>query len=130
VSTGVLGALLLCVACESFPVALPMPSPSPISSSTPSESQNVRDINDLAGCWLDILNPSAQRKQIYTVTGPDTLDLTLDVAGSQRQSKVQLKADGFLVVLDQDDLGETLQWIGEQLVFKINGAKVAVFERC
>lgn len=123
---GIIGPLTLglCFGCD--PSSRPTPRPAPQTSA----SAGLRNIKELEGCWTDTITPSAQRKQIYTVTGSNTLDLILDVNGAQRHSKVQLKPDGFLVILNQDTLGETLQWVGHQLIFKINDSQVAVFERC
>ena len=81
----------------------------------------------LAGCWED---PPSGRRQYYTATGPDTLDLRLVVGASERRSQVRLRPDGFLEIIGEPSLGETLEWVGDRLIFRINGAQVASFRRC
>ena len=106
------------------PTAQPTASPSASASASPG----TRTAAGLNGCWQESGNP--QRRQYYTATGPDSLELRLVVSGSERRSQVRLKADGFLEILGEPSLGETLQWVGDQLIFRINGSQTAVFTRC
>lgn len=110
---------------SSTPSPTPSPTPSVSVSPVPVSGRTAAALN---GCWVQSGNPG--RTQTYTATGPDTLDLVLNVNGSQRFSKVRLKPDGFLEIIGEPTLGETLEWVGDTLIFRINGSQVATFVRC
>ena len=70
-------AAILLPACQG-PGPLPGPTPTPAPTATATSAAG-RTAAGLAGCWVDGANP--QRRQYYTATGPDTLDLRLVVSG-------------------------------------------------
>ena len=119
--------LFACQAPNPNPVPVTSPVPSPTATPVTASPTPARSTAALAGCWQD---PASGRRQYYTAIGSETLDLRLVVGSSERLSKVRLKADGFLEIIGEPSLGETLEWVGEQLIFRINGSQVAAFSRC
>lgn len=131
--------LLACTGTD--PLPKPSDSPTPTSSPTQGVQPTASPTNppepsgELEGCWQDTLNTTNRiTRHQYKKNSDGTYALTLTITQngqtSTRPSTVELKDDGFLVIIGDEFPNETLQWVGEQLIFKISGSLTAVFERC